>query len=348
MTIDGTFFQGTSSRPIAARAELSGQKILTIRDETGAVLAEIALKKIRVSARLARLRRRLELPDGSRFETDDNDGVDAMLRGRLRGDGLLHRLESSLKWAAVSLLIACMAIWLAVQYGFPAAADWLAFRTPHVVLAAISSQTLETMDRIALDPSTLTPGERKRARALFARVAKVANEPASRYALLFRGGGAVGPNAFSLPDGRVIITDELYKLSRSDDELEGVFGHEIAHADRRHALKLLYEDSLVPAAIALMTGDASQFGQVAAALPAILIQTSFSRSLEQQADDDSARMMSRIGADPAALGQLLERLDRKLCGAKGCSHGWLGSHPDTAVRAARLRAESRNPLLPHR
>src|SRR5215472_9805445 len=116
------------------------------------------------------------------------------------------------------------------------------------------------MDRIALAPSHLSADEKRRARLLFAGVAHVAAQPPSAYELLFRSGD-IGPNAFSLPDGRIVMTDELYKLSRSDDELEGVFGHEIAHADRRHALKLLYEASLIPAAIALITGDASQFGQ---------------------------------------------------------------------------------------
>jgi predicted Zn-dependent protease len=107
-------------------------------------------------------------------------------------------------------------------------------------------------------------------------------------------------------------------------------------------LQLLYEGSLLPAAIALITGDASQFGQIATVLPTILIESSYSRAVEQQADDDSATMMKRIGANPAALGNLLLRLEGKLCGGKGCSAGWLGSHPDAAIRAARLREEAKS------
>jgi predicted Zn-dependent protease len=52
-------------------------------------------------------------------------------------------------------------------------------------------------------------------------------------------------------------------------------------------------------------------------------------------------MMERIGADPAALGDLLERMDRKLCGKEACSPGWLGSHPATEERAERLREEAK-------
>jgi Zn-dependent protease with chaperone function len=348
--LTGTYFPAGSSRSISARASVSEMGLLTIVDESGAVLVEIALKKVRASERLGNLRRRLELPDGGYFETSDNDGVDSMLRagGRRRHGALIDRLESSLRWMAVSVVVAAITITLMIFYGFPAAADWLAWHTPRAVLVTISGQTLNTMDRFALEPSQLKPADKRRASTLFARVATAGAQGKSAYRLLFREGHMIGPNAFSLPDGTIVMTDELYVLAMRDDELEGVFGHEIAHADRRHVLQLLYEGSLLPAAIALITGDASQFGQIAAVLPTILIQSSYSRAAEQQADDDSAAMMKRIGADPAALGDFLLRLERNLCGKKGCSEGWLGSHPDAAVRAARLRQEGRPPSAgPH-
>ncbi len=309
---------------------------------------EIKFGAVRASARLGKLRRRLELPDRSYFETEDNDGVDTMLRaaGHLRRGNWIHRLESSLRWAALSVIVAGISVALLIDYGFPAAATWLAWRTPRPVLIAISDQTLDTMDRLFMQPSTLVPADMRRARALFARVTAVGAQDRLRYVLLFRAGNEIGPNAFSLPDGRIVMTDDLFRLAKSDDELEGVFGHEITHADRRHALQMLYEASLIPAAIAMITGDASQFGQIATVLPTLLIRSSYSRRMEQEADDGSAVMMKRIGANPAALGDLLERLNRELCGKEGCSQGWLGSHPDAVLRAARLRAEAKpSPIL---
>jgi Zn-dependent protease with chaperone function len=342
-TLSGTFFPGTSSRPVPARASLTDEGLLVITDDAGAVLAGIAFAKVRVSGRLGQLHRRIILPDHGRFETPDNDGVDAFLRaaGRLRHGATIDFLERSLKWVGVAVMIAVVSTAMMILYGFPAAASFLADATPRPVMSAMSDQTLRTMDRLALAPSRLKPSEMGHARALFARMAAVARQPASHYRLVFRAGAAVGPNAFSLPDGTVVMTDELYGLVRRDDELEGVFGHEMAHADRRHALRMVYADSFLPAAIALITGDASQFGQIATVLPTLLIESSYSRVVEQQADDDSAVMMKRIGADPAALGALLLRLDARLCGKSGCSAGWLGSHPAAEERAARLRAEAR-------
>jgi Zn-dependent protease with chaperone function len=339
--VTGSYFPARSSRSISATVELDG-KLLRFCDDAGGLIAEYPVARVRSSAPLAALRRRLDLPDGARFETDDNAGIASLLAaaGRVGPSTLLHRAERSIRWVIASLLFAAVVVALAILYGFPAAAGWLAGITPRPVMVAMSSQTLGTLDRIALSPSALSAAERRRSEALFRRMAAVARQPASTYRLLFREGGAVGPNALSLPDGTVIMTDELFRLARQDDELEGVFGHEIAHADRRHALQMLYETSLIPATIALITGDASQFGQMAAILPSLLIQASYSRGFEQQADDDSARMMLRIGANPAALGIFLLRMEKTVCGPSRCSAGWLGSHPDTAERAAKLRDEA--------
>ncbi len=350
MKVSGTFFPAHTSRAVPAHAVLSEAAVLTVSDDNGAIMVVIPFKKVRVTTRLGKLYRCLEFPGGGHFETSDNDGIDAMLRaaGLMRRGALIDRLESSLRWVAVAVLIAGISISLIIEFGLPAAATWLARETPPTALSAMSSQTLKTMDELVLAPSRLSGTDKQKANALFLRVAAVGAQGKTGYHLLFRNGRNAGPNAFSLPDGTIIMTDQLYVLAKRDDELEGVFGHEIAHVDRRHALQTVYEDSLIPVAVALMTGDASQFGQIAAVLPMMLIQSSYSRGFEQQADDDSAIMMERIGADPAALGDLLERMDKQLCAKDACSPGWLGSHPATAQRAQRLRDEAKAARAGHR
>jgi Zn-dependent protease with chaperone function len=342
--VSGTFFPGSSSRAIPAKASVEG-RLLRISDDAGAVLAEFPLRKVRASSRLGNLMRRLELPDKSRFETPDNDGIDMLLHegGRFLSGSMLHGLESSLKWVAAAVVIAVVSIFVMIRYGFPAGADWLAYKTPRPVAVEMSRETLATLDRIALAPTKLPTAEQQKASKLFQRIAAASPQSAGPYHLIFRDAPRVGPNAFALPDGTVVMTDQLYPLVKNDDELEGVFGHEIAHVYRRHGLQMVYEASLLPAAIALITGDATQFGQIATVLPTMLVESSYSRGFEQQADDESARTMKRIGANPAALGELLTRMDKEVCGKHGgCGPSWLGSHPATAARAARLRDEAKS------
>lgn len=279
------------------------------------------------------MRRRLDFPGGSSFDTTDNDAVDQIARG----SGLIHRLEQS--WRLALIAIACVGAASAafILYGIPASAGWLARHTSQSIAHYTEQQTLESLDKLALHASKLTPQQQQHYRQLFAAVAARSPRGANGYHLLFRDAPAIGPNAFAIPGGSVIMTDQIIPLIKRDEEIQGVFAHELSHVDRAHGLQRIYQAALVPAAIAFVTGDASQLGHFASILPGILLQSAYSREFEQQADDDAAGTLRRMGKNPGALADLLERMERKVCGPKQCGPNWLGSHPATAFRAQRLR-----------
>jgi Zn-dependent protease with chaperone function len=299
----------------------------------GVALASAPRKKVHVSSRLSGLSRKLEFPDGAAFETGDNDGVDRLVRG---SSGLLYRLERS--WRLVLAYLAAMLVITAVfaMYGVPMAAQWLAERTPASVTRLATSQALRVMVGKVLTKTKLPTPRQAEIRRRFDRIAGWQKQP-SRFQLLFRNAPSIGPNAFALPDGRIVVTDELVLMAQNNAEIDGVLAHEMAHVNHAHGLQSLYQASLVPAAIAFATGDASQLGQFTVILPGLLLQSAYSRDFEQQADDDAAAALRRHGEDPAALAGFLERMDLKICGKTGCGPSWLGSHPATAARAARLR-----------
>ena len=66
-------------------------------------------------------------------------------------------------------------------------------------------------------------------------------------------------------------------MAKMTTEIEGVFAHEMAHVYHAHGLQRVYQASLVPAAIAFITGDASQVGHFATILPGVLLQSAYSR-----------------------------------------------------------------------
>jgi Zn-dependent protease with chaperone function len=337
--VEGRYFFPRQARFTNARASLPDKRTLRIEDESGGVLIETRLAPVRVSERLGDIPRHFRFTDGSQFETVDNDGVDEMLRGTRKGKHLLARIERSWRWVSLSVAVAIAAGFLFIDYGIPALAYWLAMVTPYDVSYQISQRGLQAMDGFFLQPSKLDAKTRFRAIGDFGRV-RMAENSLGNYVIVFRNAPAVGPNAFSLPDGRVIVTDQLFPLVKSDAELEGVFAHEIAHSVHRHALQRVYQAALVPAALALLTGDLSQIGQIATFLPGVLIQSAYSRRFEQQADDDAAATLLKLGQDPAALAHLLQRMDAQVCGKKNkCPPGWLSSHPDTEARVERLLSE---------
>jgi Zn-dependent protease with chaperone function len=343
MTLEGRYFFPNSARNVPARLSIADGRAVRIQGYDGVLLADVPVRKVRVSPRLGNIARRFELSDGAHFETYDNDGVDALLRAtpRLSGGGLVDRLERSWRSVAASVVLAALAVFAFVVYGIPAAAIQLAKDTPPGVSRVLADQTMAVLDGRYILPSKLNAKDRRKAQLLFDRVALHALRGHAGYRLVFRGGGnAVGPNAFALPDGRVVMTDELWAMVKNDEEIEGVFAHEISHVDHAHGLQRVYEAALVPAAIAVVTGDLSQVSQLSVILPGILVQSAYSRAFEQQADDDAAKLLRRMGAKPAHLADLLERMEKTICAKRSCGPSWLGSHPDTSVRAERLRAVS--------
>ena len=328
----GRYFFPLSARCVDAVATASGGT-LTVTDAQGAVLATVPLASVRASSRLGGMRRRLDFPDGAGFDTPDNDAVDAMLPK----SGRLHRLEKSWRIALGAVVLTAAAVAAFLLYGVPWTAQVLAQHTPPQMARFASQQTLATLDRLALSDSKLPAARQQHYRELLKPLASRSPRGEAGYRLLFRSAPGIGPNAFALPDGTIIVTDEMIALVRQDAEIQGVLGHEMSHVERLHGLQSIYQASLVPAAIAFLTGDITQAGQIATILPGILLQSAYSRGFEEQADGDAAALMRRIGKPPAAMADLLERMDKAFCGKEDCGGGWLSSHPDTMARAARLR-----------
>lgn len=327
---------------MAARAEKSVGGALRIESSDGELLADVPFRSVKITARLADLPRRLLLPDGSCFETPDNDGVDAMIGAarHLLGGGWMDRIERSWRAVIIAIVLAAAAGTAFVIWGLPASAKVLAANTPEWLSVSISNHAMETLDKHYLLPSQLPEVEQQRAQRLFDRVVAAGACGSHHCVLLFRQGGVlIGANAFALPDGHIVLTDQLMALVQADDELEGVFAHEMAHVVYAHALQRVYQASLLPAAIAVVTGDVSQVSQIAVILPGILIQSTYSRGFENEADIYAATTLRRMNGRPAALADLLERLEKLHCGAKDCGPSWIGSHPDTASRAKRLRVQ---------
>ena len=219
-SLHGLYFPPGSARVCAAHAQFT-DGALAILGEDGTLLTAAPLHAVEISARLAAVPRRFAFADGSSFETPDNDGADILLRAHRKHASLLHRLESSWRVVAISILFAGAAAALFSIYGIPASARMLASITPDRVSQIIGAQALTALDGAVLEKSELTPEETKREQEVFARVAGLGKRGAKAYRLLPRKSDAMGPNAFALPDGSVIVTDALWKMTQQDAEAEG-------------------------------------------------------------------------------------------------------------------------------
>lgn len=295
---------------------------------------------LRWSSRIGTTARRATLPDDSVFETDDNDQVDRLERLLGRRSHLLHRLER-LNLAALGLAaLATLAFVVSLRWTIPWLGDSLARTVPPATEARIGANVLHTLDRLVLRPSQLAPDTRRAIQAVFDELVAHADLGATPPQLLFRQGGPlVGANAMALPGGPVIVTDELARLAGTAQALAGVLAHELGHIQHRHGIRRLGRLAGLSTVALFLTGDASSLLHQASVLGTGLLDLSYSRDFERDADATAVALMRKTGKDPALLAKLLQDLAAQSRVA-GTTPNWLSSHPSTEERT-RLMLEGR-------
>ncbi len=158
-------------------------------------------------------------------------------------------------------------------------------------------------------------------------------------------------NAFALPGGQIFITEALYRMLGSEDEIAGVLGHEIGHVVGRHSSEQIAKSNLFNGITnAIVIGaSGSQGGYDAARMAQMvnqLITLKYSRSDEMEADTLGVRFLIESGYDPEALIRVMAVLKK----ASGGSHQpeIMSTHPDPGNRAEHIRAEIEKYRAPRR
>lgn len=232
-----------------------------------------------VPSRLAHTQRRIGFADGSAFITQDNDAVDALLaHSHTQLTSSIHSLEGSYRAVALGLLILIAGVYLGVTQGIPWAAERVATQIPQDVQNRLGRDALVLLDRIILEPSELEAAEKQRLRRL-AMPALVAAGFADTD-LQFRK--SIGPNALTLPDGTIVITDELVDLA-NDDQLLAVVYHELGHLEGRHILRRTLQNSFLVLGVFFLTGDVNSV-ELLLAIPTVVMNSAYSRDFEREAD----------------------------------------------------------------
>ncbi|MGL4490026.1 MAG: M48 family metallopeptidase [Rhizobiaceae bacterium] len=329
--VEGEWFAALSGQPVKAVAKFS-ESGLQILSDKGTLILVAKLDHIEVAPRVGNIARNISLPDGSEFITTDNDGVDALMAGRgSKHAGLVHRLEE-FRPRLFGLVLAVILLSVAIyRYAVPVLVEVAIWVTPPGATELMSQSTLSTLDTIAFSPTELSPVRQKELQDGFQEIAKFSDSGASRFNLNFRKGGTIGPNAFALPDGTLVITDELVDLADGDDEmLIGVLAHEIGHVEKEHSLRQLYRAAGVTGLIFLIGGDVGAGVQDALVQGAGLLTLSYSRSAEEEADRHSIELMLKAGKDPVAIARFFALLQKEFGDSTETS--MFSTHPGTPER----------------
>lgn len=143
-------------------------------------------------------------------------------------------------------------------------------------------------------------------------------------------------NAFAVPGGHIVVYKGILQKMQQPEELVALLGHESTHINERHSLRSILRQMTGGMMLSLVFGDFGSIGGAIADKADLLQGLSYSRRLEEEADQQGMQRMVDNGVNPRGMAMLMDRLQAAEQGQR--LPGFLSTHPVTADRkAAALR-----------
>ncbi len=143
-------------------------------------------------------------------------------------------------------------------------------------------------------------------------------------------------NAFAAPGGYIYVYTGLIKYLDSEDDLAGVLGHEIAHADLRHTSRQMEKTYGLAILLEIVAGKNSQMLKNIAMQ---LTSLKFSRDMESEADKFSVIYLCPTDYPADGAANFFEKIEQ----AGGVSiPEFLSTHPSPDKRIENIRSEKDN------
>ena len=329
-SVDALFFNGTDARSESVRLSIDTYGIL-IASHTNKVM-RYQPQQVEVSARVGDIPRLLAVPQGGQYEVKDNAWVDAWLAqlNLAAGAALTHRLESKLIYVVLALLFTVVFSWSFFSYGLPSLSKHIVENIPTETDQFLAVHVLETLDGLLFEPSTLPLERQEQLRQGF--TVMVSHIPARHpYQLVFRNSPKIGANAFALPSGMVVMTDELVTLAENDQEIYAILAHEMGHVHYRHGLRTVLQSSAVLVVMSLLVGDIGTSAGLLATLPTLLLESKYSRDFETEADRFAFDYMQAQVIDTQYFANIMRRLTVGT-ETEAVEFQYIASHPQTEER----------------
>lgn len=159
-------------------------------------------------------------------------------------------------------------------------------------------------------------------------------------------------NAFALPGGFIGVNYGTVLASRSESELAGVVGHEIAHVTQRHMARTYHaqgtqsiaQTAAILAAVLIGAiaggGDAMQGAIAIAQGAAAQQQVNFTRANEYEADRVGIGFVAGAGFDPNGMASFFETMSRREGLAGQYIPEMIQTHPVNTNRIAEAKARA--------
>jgi Zn-dependent protease with chaperone function len=319
------YFDGQTSCAYPVQAAVEAGALRLVGES---VELDFALECIRVDPPAGQARGVVHLPDARELHSTDHAALLELSRltASAHPERWAHLLESRLHYALAALVVSALIVFAGLRWGVPMLAEGVAHTLPPSLENRLGKESLSLMESVYLSPSALPAARQHGLAQQLEALCRKQGCPA--YQLHFRASRALGANAFALPGGNVVVTDQLVQLARHDREVLAVIAHELGHVERRHSLRLALQSIGAGVLLVAITGDIGSFSDLAAGLPSLLLQSGYSRDMEREADAYALVWLGATCIPPQHFADILNRLDKSTPDAAGL----LASHPGTGER----------------
>ncbi len=115
-------------------------------------------------------------------------------------------------------------------------------------------------------------------------------------------------NAFALPGGEVVIHSALILRAESAEELLGVLAHEITHVEEQHGIRNVIGTTGIYMVAGALFGDVSGLLAVVSSAAPLLLNQSYSRRFETEADVKGFALLQKAKINPSGLASFFEKM----------------------------------------
>ena len=311
-----------------------------LRSNSEEINLELRRDEMVIQAPVGSLPYKILLAEGHLFEAENNQETKKFLEfcQKPNAESWLSYLEQKKTVILVGIIILAGLVITVPKYGLPWLGDQVAHWIPQSWLMMAGDETLEILDESFFSPSELAPQDQDQFTKEFKRMASlVLKDQTAR--LVFRQSEEIGPNAFALPGGLVVLTDELVEIAEDRAGVIGVLAHELGHVQLKHPARRLVRSLMALALVSLIFDDAATFAEELAAISGSLISLAYTREFEEEADRAGKEILIGTGLSPIPLADLLQKL------SDGCEENcsqlpeWLTTHPSVPSRIEFLLSE---------
>lgn len=312
MNLPGQFYPegGSQCRLVEVTFSQSGILSLTVAEQD--IRIELHRDQLQIKDKLGSIPREVILREKGLLSIESTPEVDKWLAQNRKANPIA-KMESNRSMVLVSLICVPLFLFGFFKYLIPSFAVNFSEFVPDAAVKIASEHTLYAMDKTLLDNSDIDAEIQQRHKDKWQQILFKLNLSHSGYNLNFRHSKEMGANAFALPDGTVVVTDELLTLIDNDAELlTAILLHEIGHVERKHSMRLIAETLATSLAIDYFFGDLGGMIEVFAGLSNTIVQNQFSQKLEWEADNFALQQLTVLGLKSESFALAMEKLAETL------------------------------------